>query len=69
MSGCLKIDKGIGVCVWGGGEQHKGLRGRGAGCVWRRDGGRLVRSGQDEEVGWVQLTKACIPGPKVWPSY
>lgn len=34
MSGCLKTDKGIGVW-WG--ARHKGVRGRAAGCAWRRD--------------------------------
>lgn len=66
MSGCLKLDKGIGV--WWGARQ-KEVRDRAARCAWRRDSGRVVRSGLDEEVGWAQLTEVCIPEPSVWPSY
>lgn len=50
------------------GAQHKVVRGREAGYVWRRGGREWLGVAGDEEAGWAQFTKVCLIEPSTWPS-
>lgn len=50
------------------GAQHKVVRGREAGYIWRRDGRGWLGVAGDEEAAWAQFTKVCLTEPSTWPS-